>query len=766
MRKKTKWLCLLLVMALIAAISAGCSKGNGDKETAPTGADNQAEGLKAEETGGNGKGRFLENEITLPEKIGRILALTKLQDGSLAVVGEEDENKSYYILKSSDYGKNWEKVPVEGIQGTHIPYAAVSPDGSAVLIHFAKKGNAEVTVVDAKGKTKTVTFRLPDKKEGNQIRQAAYDNKGNLFVRDMEGSVLKVDLAKGTCKDAFDTKGIQINYFGIAGNVMLAVHDKGMELFDTEKGNALDSESVLDDLIKKDKNLASSGTDSGAPMLFSEGTDNGSIVIVNENGIFHFNRGGSVTEQLVDASLTSLGGGSIIFQNITVLDKDNFFVAINDSGEFKLLQYSYDNNAASVPNKEITVYALDESSILRKAVTLFQKKYPDVYVKLEFGMSGDDGVTLEDALSVLSTSILAGKGPDVLILDGMPADSYIEKGILADISDVVEEVDREEGVLAGIKEGSKKDGKIYAFPARFLLSVIEGDSDTIKSGESLKELAKRAMQLKKSSGKRVIPQSKGTMTLLRDLYYADSASWMAEDNSIDEKALTDYLTYAKQIYDVDSNGKEHDSQNETGDGTTAGTKVGTLSEVEFIEGSSQMAFGTLPDFWWLQNMVSSWQLTNAGYGLLNYGKVKSYIPYLSAGVTESGNKEIAKEFVKLLLGKKAGNSVSNGFPVNKTAFGLLCSESMDSKLVKDDGSVMFSGNDGKDYSYNTINLTKQQVDQFTAFVESLHKPAMNNRVILNIVLEQGDKYLLGEQNLDNTVDAILKKVNLYLAENN
>ena len=41
---------------------------------------------------------------------------------------------------------------------------------------------------------------------------------------------------------------------------------------------------------------------------------------------------------------------------------------------------------------------------------------------------------------------------------------------------------------------------------------------------------------------------------------------------------------------------------------------------------------------------------------------------------------------------------------------------------------------------------------------------MTNRVIQEIVLGQADKYLLGEQSLESTVDAVMKKVNLYLAE--
>ena len=47
---------------------------------------------------------------------------------------------------------------------------------------------------------------------------------------------------------------------------------------------------------------------------------------------------------------------------------------------------------------------------------LFQKKYPDVYVNIETGMSGDDSVTDTDALKVLNTEIMAGTGPDVLLL--------------------------------------------------------------------------------------------------------------------------------------------------------------------------------------------------------------------------------------------------------------------------------------------------------------------------------------------------------------
>ncbi len=259
-------------------------------------------------------------------------------------------------------------------------------------------------------------------------------------------------------------------------------------------------------------------------------------------------------EQLMDSSFGSFGAGDMVFQDMAVVDHENIFIAGNDS---ELYYYSYDEQAASVPEQELTVYALDESSYLSKAVTLFQKANPNIHVNLEFGLSGKDSVTLEDALSALNTNILAKKGPDVLILDGMPVDSYMEKGVLEDITDIVEEVEKEEGIFSNIIEGSKKDGKIYAMPARFLFSIVEGDKAALEAGGSLDKLAKRAEELKKRDrSSSVIPGNKGTRTLLRDLYYADSATWQKEDGSLDQDRITKFLENAKRIYDVDKSDKK------------------------------------------------------------------------------------------------------------------------------------------------------------------------------------------------------------------
>ena len=121
-------------------------------------------------------------------------------------------------------------------------------------------------------------------------------------------------------------------------------------------------------------------------------------------------------------------------------------------------------------NTELTVYSLKDNDFIKQAAVLFQKKYPDVYVNIETGMSGDDSVTDTDALKVLNTEIMAGTGPDVLLLDGISEDTYIEKGMLEDLSGVLKDTD----ILSNIKDAyTKEDGSIYTMPVKFGIPMIE-----------------------------------------------------------------------------------------------------------------------------------------------------------------------------------------------------------------------------------------------------------------------------------------------------
>ena len=98
-------------------------------------------------------------------------------------------------------------------------------------------------------------------------------------------------------------------------------------------------------------------------------------------------------------------------------------------------------------DKELLVYSLKKDRTIQQAVSAYQKEHNDVYVRYEVGMSGDNGLTAEDAVKALNTEIMAGKGPDVLCLDGLPLDSYLSKGMLADLSDTLKAAEEKDCLL-------------------------------------------------------------------------------------------------------------------------------------------------------------------------------------------------------------------------------------------------------------------------------------------------------------------------------
>lgn len=416
---KLKIPCIFLLMALVTTLFAGCSSGSSvqlnDKHSEQNITSEDTTDIKTKtvktDSSNTENGRFIENEVSLPQEISKVLAMTTLEDGSFEAIGSDTQEKSYYVLKSDNRGESWNKKKIEGLSEKYYRTTCISvaPNGMTAFVGYPKKNKLTVELLNTDGNISSVQTSLPESSSSdNFIVQIIYNKQDSLFALDMDGSLLKINTSDGKLSQPFDTKGISISYMCVVKNTLIAVHSDGIMLFDIEKEEELATEGTLNDIIKKDNTLSFNDTDAGLPMYFTAGAEDGKLMFVNESGIFSYTMGGSITEQLIDAALTSLNDGGV-FTGMTVLDKDNIFLIWNNDGNGKILHYVYDKDAKPAPDTELKVYALDESSILRRAVTLFQKKYPDISVKLEIGMTGDDSVTLEDALSTLNTNILAKK---------------------------------------------------------------------------------------------------------------------------------------------------------------------------------------------------------------------------------------------------------------------------------------------------------------------------------------------------------------------
>ena len=162
------------------------------------------------------------------------------------------------------------------------------------------------------------------------------------------------------------------------------------------------------------------------------------------------------------------------------------FLVLFSSG---LSRFTYDETMPATPDKELKVYSLKKDQTLQQAVSAYQKAHQDVFVKYEVGMSGENGLTAEDAIKALNTEIMAGNGPDVIMLDGLPIESYLAKGMLADLSENLKAVEEKEEFFDNITRVYEEDGKIYAIPTRFRIPLLMGNEEFVSNIQDLSSLS-------------------------------------------------------------------------------------------------------------------------------------------------------------------------------------------------------------------------------------------------------------------------------------
>ncbi|WP_377267115.1 ABC transporter substrate-binding protein [Peterkaempfera sp. SMS 1(5)a] len=112
----------------------------------------------------------------------------------------------------------------------------------------------------------------------------------------------------------------------------------------------------------------------------------------------------------------------------------------------------------------------DRAAATKKAVALFEKKYPNIHVQTEF--SGYAAYVQK-----LTTQVAGGAAPDLMQLDRPTFGEYQHKHVLADLSGYVGSTLTVDKVPANLLSGGKVDGKQYAVPGGQTTQVLVYDAD-------------------------------------------------------------------------------------------------------------------------------------------------------------------------------------------------------------------------------------------------------------------------------------------------
>ncbi|MDE7324783.1 MAG: extracellular solute-binding protein, partial [Lachnospiraceae bacterium] len=194
----------------------------------------------------------------------------------------------------------------------------------------------------------------------------------------------------------------------------------------------------------------------------------------------------------------------------------------------------------------LTVYSLENSELVIDMIAEFIMKYPEIDVHYETGEGTQGSTMISDHIRALNTRILAGDGPDILILDGLPAQSYVKKGILVDLSTALYGVlgELQENIVSNYRQGNR----IYMLPMRYMIPMIATSGQNAQIFSSLSDLV---TYCEEGEGNKVIMPGVPYSYIIELLYYNFPPKIVSEDGSVNKDNLLEFIRLAKRFCEAE-----------------------------------------------------------------------------------------------------------------------------------------------------------------------------------------------------------------------
>lgn len=458
--------------------------------------------------------------------------------------------------------------------------------------------------------------------------------------------------------------------------------------------------------------------------------------LVDATGLYRQTLDGDKWEQIFNGEGSSLSAPANVITGMALDSGDGYYIALSTSMGPRVIHYIWSDETPSLPDTELTVFSLKDYPILRQAISEYQTQNPNVKVTLQ--IPSVEGATTEDVIRALNTEILNGSGPDILVLDDLPAQSYAEKGVLLDLNSVDGLL---EGVLPNLTTAQTHGDSIYQIPAQFIIPVIVSKTGTTQP-DSMSILLQ---QIQANSGDvpyLVIPPNLDAAESFLMDWYLPCAPEVYSNNTLDVAQLETVLGQIQSMH------SQLQSDAAKFGVTQEGIWVETDSMVESIDdgiyqvgqGSATAHVTTLTG----RTSLEALSFQQDGQCQIDslYGRGR-FLPQCSVGITaNSQHQEEAEDFLSVLLSQSVQSAyVGIGFPVREEA-------------LKEVTLKTFSDENGK---------LQPLGEQFLNLCQTLHSAIPRDAVVEEAIRAQASTVLNGGSATD-AANTIADAVKIYLAE--
>lgn len=735
--KRTRLLALYLCVILISSFLVGCKSG-GDKDTSSV-----------------PMGRYMEQELELPEEY--------QGSGIITILSNVDNELEVYLATETSIkvliydGKGWSEKTSSWINsldtnkymidkvilGKDNQYYAMVADYSNVGDFTS--GEVKYSIYKAEGEVaQEIEIPWLVTKTENYAGEMSYPYIKDVQVLE-DGTLVIVPSMYSESVKAFDpSTGDLLQEYSTTTPVTSSSQDI--------IGYSTDQQKLLR-IDKSGEEVASYDYDAVLDNSLIEGVaDN--IYSLNARGISVLQKDGSLWQTIVEGDLTTLSDQTMVFRAFAVMEKEKAAYAVlayDSQYNTKLYYYHFDENVASVPSTQMNVYSLYLNPTIRQAIIKYQSEHPDVLINYTYAIENGEAskANLSDTIRALNTELLAGNGADILVLDGLPRDSYIEKGVLEDISDLIKPLVGDGTLSENIMQNYQSDSGCFYVPLRFQVPLAYGNKEVVEAMPFLDTM----ITLLESKDNLDLFNNIGAENIANLFWALYSKELVTNQKTINDEILSKYLDMlqllmeklgGENIFELGLSQLEVDNAIELDRGFSMYFGESNKKET-FVEQLLTLSDCQIP--------LSGVREVGMYYDTFD----NQYIESGLVGINKaSNNKELAKEFLEYLLGEKVQSSTAfDGFPVNVVAF---------EEVMASTDSLHGLGLAVNDEIRQIEAPTAEEVKGLYDKMIELDKPISYDCMLSSLVIDPVMDFLEDKVSKEEAIQNIMNVAKGYLAE--
>lgn len=477
----------------------------------------------------------------------------------------------------------------------------------------------------------------------------------------------------------------------------------------------------------------------------------------SDKGFYGYDMAGKEAVKLIDYMASNIDNGYFI---IPVGEEKYISLEQGDNGKRIFVEYTRIDPDMAADRKVITLGLLYDDIQTQQMVRDFNHSRENDKYTVELVNYFDFG----DPEGRMHMDILTGNAPDIMMLDFMPVDQYIAKGVLEDLTPYYEkdpEIDTDD-IIDSVLETMQVDGGIYYTASDLQIYTMLATKETVgdRSGWNFEEFKEAVKEI--NGGSRTF-FSKTKSNILSGLLQVGNilnnfVNWDTGECNFDCQDFKDFLEICNMGEDKAGYSSEDDAT------ITSMIREGKVLLNDIVV--------TCMDDIQAYNIIYDGEFVSVGYP--DKDRRGSFFAFsCQMGInSKSDVKDGAWEFIRTYMTKEYQGNVEYvffGTPTRKDCYEMMCKSRMATEQYKGEFGnpispyINIEWSDDSDIIINPA--TQKEVDMYTELINNTRNTIGDNKDMRKIVEEEAAAYFKGDKSLDETVQIIQKRMETYVNEN-